>query len=65
MAKYVYKNISNTTQTLIGVGIIKAGQKFEVSEKVVNGNFELQSPENDKKTEHKVGVEAKTELPKK
>jgi len=62
MAKLIYKNISNTTQTLIGVGIINPGQEVVVTEEIVNTNFE--KIETHKDTLNKVGVEAKPELPK-
>jgi len=62
MAKYIYKNISDTTQTLIGVGIINSGQDVVVTEEIVNANFEKIGTHKD--TPNKVGVEAKPELPK-
>jgi len=62
MAKYTYKNISDTTQTLIGVGIINPGQEVVVTEEIINTNFQKTGTHKDKP--NKVGVEAKPELPK-
>lgn len=36
-----YKNISGTTQELIGVGLVEAGGTIETSAILNNGNFEL------------------------
>jgi len=39
--KYTYRNISNVTQSLIGVGEIKAGETIETDKVIENPNFEL------------------------
>lgn len=36
-----YKNISDSTQELIGVGVVAPGATIETSFDVNNGNFEL------------------------
>lgn len=36
-----YKNISSTTQELMGVGIVAAGEIIQSSVEINNGNFEL------------------------
>jgi hypothetical protein len=39
--KFIYKNISHTTQSLIGVGEVKPGETIEVETLIENPNFEL------------------------
>lgn len=36
-----YKNVSESEQELIGVGLVKAGETVETSAIINNGNFEL------------------------
>ena len=36
-----YKNISSTTQTLIGYGEVEPGKKIETDQEIHNQNFEL------------------------
>lgn len=39
--KNTYKNISDSTQELIGVGVVAPGETIETTFSVNNGNFEL------------------------
>jgi len=54
MSKKKYKNISNSPQNLIGIGVVEPG-KIIVTEKVIaNPNFELvKSKESDSKKSSK------------
>ena len=55
MAKLTYKNISNQDQSVIGVGLVKAGETIEVDEPLENPNFEQVN-----KAGKKVGVDPVT-----
>ena len=39
--KRIYKNVSESAQELIGVGVIQSGETVETSAIINNGNFEL------------------------
>lgn len=39
--KNIYKNVSESAQELIGVGLVQPGETVETSAIINNGNFEL------------------------
>lgn len=57
--KYKYKNISDQDQTVIGVGVVKAGETIEVDTPIENPNFVL-VPEKGKRM---VGIDPVTPQP--
>lgn len=54
MAKKRYKNISNSSQNLIGIGVCEPGETIETNEEIVNGNFELVESKSKKSNSRKV-----------
>lgn len=41
MKKYVYKNITDQEQILIGIGVVAPGATIELDNPIENPNFEL------------------------
>lgn len=38
---YTYRNVSDSDQTVLGVGIVAPGKTFTSDEEIINPNFEL------------------------
>lgn len=65
MARLMYKNKSNQTQVVIGVGEVQPEARFVVSdeEPINNPNFELLGEFDEQRGEPKVGVDPKASVP--
>ncbi len=53
MAKFKYKNITNQDHSVIGFGIVKAGDTIESEWPIQNPNFERVEKEESKKRSNK------------
>jgi translation initiation factor 6 (eIF-6) len=57
-----YKNISEMEQTIIGVGVVKAGQEFISSQEIINPNIQVVGEAETKQPEQPPVDEPKAEV---